>query len=80
MRALARDGARWTDAGKSRLAYIPLCGERLYLRNRVRQPPSREWVVDLLRDHVWGGEAITVLVRDVFYRDAWDLEPGHDGA
>jgi len=44
----------------------------LYLRNPVaghRTPKER--VVDLLRDHVWQGEEITGLVRDLFYRDAY---------
>jgi len=60
------------DARDSRLAYAPLCGGMLYLRNTVeghRTPKER--VVDLLRDHVWQGEEITVLVRDLFYRDAY---------
>jgi hypothetical protein len=60
------------DARDSRLAYAPLCGGRLFLRNPVeghRTPKER--VVDLLRDHVWQGEEITVLVRDLFYRDAY---------
>ena len=59
-------------ARDSRLAYAPLCGGRLFLRNPVeghRTPKER--VVDLLRDHVWQGEEITVLVRDLFYRDAY---------
>ena len=58
-------------ARSSGLAYAPLCGGQLYLRNAVdghRTP--KELVVDLLRDHVWEGEAITVLVRDLFFRDA----------
>jgi len=44
------------DARDSRLAYAPLCGGRLFLRNPVeghRTPKER--VVDLLRDHVWQG-------------------------
>jgi hypothetical protein len=60
------------DARNSRLAYAPLCGGMLYLRNRVeghRTPKER--VVDLLRDHVWQGEEITALVRNLFYRDAY---------
>jgi hypothetical protein len=60
------------EARDSRLAYAPLCGGRLFLRNPVeghRTPKER--VVDLLRDHVWQGEVITVLVRDLFYRDAY---------
>ncbi len=60
------------DARESRLAYAPLCGGLLYLRNPVQgHRTSKERVVDLLRDHVWQGEEITVLVRDLFYRDAY---------
>ena len=60
------------DARESRLAYAPLCGGLLYLRNPVLgHRTSKEHVVDLLRDHVWQGEEITVLVRDLFYRDAY---------
>jgi hypothetical protein len=58
-------------ARESGLAYAPLCGGMLYLRNPVeghRTPKER--VVDLLRDHVWQGEVITVLIRDLFYQDA----------
>jgi hypothetical protein len=68
----ARKASPLADARASRLAYAPLCGGRLYLRNPVeghRTPKER--VVDLLRDHVWQGEEITVLVRDLFYRDAF---------
>lgn len=60
------------DARDSRLAYAPLCGGMLYLRNPVdghRTPKER--VVDVLRDNVWQGEEMTVLVRDLFYRDAY---------
>ena len=61
-----------TDARDSRLAYAPLCGGMLYLRNPVeghRTPKER--VVELLRDHVWQGEELTAVVRDLFYRDAY---------
>jgi hypothetical protein len=61
-----------TDARESGIPYAPLCGGRLYLRNPVeghRTPKER--VVDLLRDHVWQGEEITALVRDLFYSDAY---------
>lgn len=60
------------DARASGLAYAPLCGGMIFLRNPVeghRTPKER--VVDLLRDHVWQGEVITVLVRDLFYQDAY---------
>lgn len=61
-----------TAARASRRAYAPLCDGRLSLRNPVegRRTP-KEHVVDLLRDHVWQGEEITVLVRSLFYRDAY---------
>jgi hypothetical protein len=60
------------DARASRLAYAPLCGGRLFLRNPVEgHRTSKERVVELLRDHVWQGEVLTVLVRDLFYRDAY---------
>jgi hypothetical protein len=54
------------------LAYAPLCDGLLYLRNAVEgHRTPKETVVDLLRDHVWQGEEITVLVRDLFYQDAY---------
>jgi hypothetical protein len=60
------------EARDSRLAYAPLCGGMLYLRNAVEgHRTAQETVVDLLRDHVWQGEEITVLVRDLFYEDAY---------
>ena len=61
-----------TNARNSGLAYAPLCGGALFLRNPVEgHRTSKELVVDLLRDHVWQGEEITVLVRDLFFRDAY---------
>ena len=60
------------DARASRLAYAPLCGGMLYLRNPVEgHRTAKERVVDLLRDRVWRGEEITVMVRDLFYQDAY---------
>jgi hypothetical protein len=60
------------DARESRRAYAPLCGGMLYLRNAVEGHRTRkERVVDLLRDHVWQGEEITAVVRDLFYQDAY---------
>jgi hypothetical protein len=62
---------------RSPAPYAPICGERLYLR---RQTPGRrtkkEWAADLLRDHVWGGEKITDVVRDTLFKDAWLETPG----
>lgn len=63
-------------ARASGLAYAPLCGGRVYLRNAMAgRRSAKELVVDLLRDHVWQGEEITALVRDVFYQDAYLQTP-----
>jgi hypothetical protein len=68
----AGDSTALSDARESGIPYAPLCGGRIYLRNPVDGHRSaKERVVDLLRDHVWEGEAITVLVRDLFFRDAY---------
>ena len=49
-------------------AYVPLCGGKLYLRNRVRGHRTEiERVTDLLRDEVPGGEKIVGFVRDTFF-------------
>lgn len=59
------------QARASALPYAPLCDRRLYLRNPVTgRRTDLERVTDLLRDHVWGGEAIIGFVRDQFFRDA----------
>lgn len=60
------------DARKLWVAYAPLCGGLLFLRNPVEgRRTSKERVVDLLRDHVWQGEEITSLVKDWFFEDAY---------
>jgi hypothetical protein len=60
------------QARESHLAYAPLCGGRLFLRNPVEGHRSRkEQVVELLRDNVWQGEEITAMVKDLFFRDAF---------
>ena len=52
------------------LAFAPLCGGRLYLRNPTTgHKTSLELATDLLRRHVPGGETITAFVREEFYRD-----------
>lgn len=63
-------------ARRSALPYAPLCGNRLFLRNRVSGSQTElELMTDFLRDHVWGGEAIVGFVRQEFYSDAF-LEQG----
>lgn len=59
-------------ARSSGLPYVPLCGERLYLRNTVAGTFTLiERVTEVLRDHVWGGEKIVTFVREHLYRDAF---------
>ncbi len=68
----AANAGALSDARNSGLAYAPLCGGALYLRNPIdghRTPKER--VVDMLRDHVWQGEELTTFVKDMFYKDAF---------
>ena len=61
------------------MPYAPLCDGRLYLRNPVAgHRTDLERVAELLRDHVWGGEALVGFVRQKFFRDAY-LERGTAG-
>jgi hypothetical protein len=72
--------ALWSKPGDSELSkaaasgktYVPLCGERVFLRNRSQGHKTKmEMATDLLRKHVWQGEKITTLVRQTFYQDAY---------
>jgi len=48
----------------SKLIYYPLCGGRLYLRNPAKgQRTALEGATEFLRDQVWGGEKVIVLVH-----------------
>ena len=51
--------------------YAPVCGGWVSVRNAaVGRKTTMEWTTDFLRDHVWGGEQITVFVREQFFQDA----------
>lgn len=66
-----RDGAL-AAARRQSDAFVPVCGGRLYLRNRVRgHGTSLERATDFLRDHVWGGDAIVGFVRREFFADKY---------
>ncbi|MFO1057404.1 MAG: hypothetical protein U1E53_10610 [Dongiaceae bacterium] len=66
------DPSQLDRAARSGLAYAPLCGGRLYLRNHVQGSQSElEWATDFLRDYVWGGEKIIGLVKQEFFADAY---------
>ncbi len=59
------------EAARRGMPYAPLCEGRLYLRNTVQgRRTEMEAVVDFLRDHVWGGEAIVGLAKRTVFRDA----------
>ncbi len=58
-------------ASRQSTPYVTLCGDEIVLRRPTAGSRTNlEWATDLLRDHVWGGEQLTVLVRDKLYRDA----------
>jgi len=59
-------------ARASGLPYAPLCGGRLYLRNRVSGSRTNlERVTDFLRDNVWQGEEIVGFARSTFFTDSF---------
>ena len=69
----------WWSGGPASLAvasrkstpYVTLCGDEIVLRRPTAgRRTNLEWATDLLRDRVWGGEQLTVLVRDKLYSDA----------
>lgn len=67
----ANEAAALVQAGKSGLAYAPLCDGELYLRNRVTGARTNiEATTDFLRENIWGGESIVRFVRDNFFRDS----------
>ncbi|MCB1362518.1 MAG: hypothetical protein KDK02_00245 [Rhodobacteraceae bacterium] len=72
----ADGSAALVAARKSGLAYAPLCGGALYLRNRVSGARTDlEATAEFLRDNIWGGESIVRFVRDTFFRDS-QIETG----
>lgn len=64
-------------ARRQGLAFAPLCGGRLFLRNAVHgRRTALEATTEFLRDHVWGGERLIGFVRQQFYQDAFALHGG----
>ena len=52
--------------------YAPLCEGRVQLRNRIEgYRTTKEWVVEFLRDNVWGGESITSFVKTKIFKDRY---------
>jgi len=65
------------EAKRTGAAYVPLCGGKLYLRNRVKGHRTEiERVTDVLRDEVPGGEKIVGFVRDTFFKYLYERKAG----
>ncbi len=59
-------------ARASKLPYAPLCGGRIFLRNRVQgHYTDLEQMTEFLRDNVWNGDDIVGFVRETVYQDAY---------
>lgn len=66
-------------------AFAPICDGRIYLRSKIDgRKTTKEWVVEFLRENVWGGETITSFVKEKFFKDKFlisaDAENGSDAA
>jgi hypothetical protein len=65
------------------LPFVSICDSALLIRRRVEGHRStKEWVVDILRDQVWGGEEITTFVKKNFFADGFMIQSDsqRDGA
>ncbi len=50
--------------------YVMMCDYSLYVRMKVEgYRTTKEWIVEFLRDNVWGGESITNFVKESIFRD-----------
>jgi len=61
-----------TAAAAADVPYVALCEDQVSLRlPTAGHKTSIERATDFLRNHVWGGEAITVFVREHLFEDAF---------
>ena len=68
-------------ASKVTRPFASICGDRLYVRNKIRGYHStKEWVTQFLRDRVWGGDAITTLVKNTIFKDMFLIESKKGGS
>ncbi len=68
----AGDEPELLEAAGRPLPFAPICGGRLYLRNKVRgSRTSREAVAEFLRNNVVFGDSIVNLIKGSFYEDAF---------
>lgn len=69
-------------ASASGLPYAPLCGQKIYLRNKVSgSRTNREAVSDFLRENVVFGDKLVNLIKGTFFEDAFleNAETVEDG-
>jgi len=65
------NGQRLETAAGRNTPYVMLCDDRVALRlTTTGRRTTMERTTDFLRDSIWGGEAITVFVRETFFQDA----------
>lgn len=68
----SQDGAEIKLAKFNKKPFSELCEGQVYLRNRIEgYRTTKEWVVEFLRDNIWGGEALTEMVKNTIYKDAY---------
>lgn len=70
------DRSPLTEASQKKEAYVALCEGQVYLRNPTEGRESTlERTTSFLRRHVWGGDALTNLVKSYVYLDHFLLQP-----
>lgn len=72
--AAGQKNADLRTAADSARPFVPLCDGRVLLRNHADGHRStKELVVDLLRDHIFTGEAITGFFKETLFKDKYRL-------
>ncbi len=68
----SQDGAEIKLAQFRKKPFSELCDNKIYLRNKIEgYRTTKEWVVEFLRDNIWGGETITDIVKNTIYKDRY---------
>ncbi len=63
------------EANRQIKPFVEMCNGRLFVRNTIDgYMTTKEWVVEFLRDKVWGGESITTFVKNTVYKDKFLIE------
>ncbi len=63
--------SRLQKASDGQLPFSPICGARIYLRNKVKGSRTNlEATSEFMRDNVWMGESLVGFVKDAFFKDA----------